>query len=240
VGVGFAPGDAASVQEKDAVLAALGALKAMKIAGLALDTAPVPYVGPSSIRDALGGRRAAALYVCRGLTSAVGEIRESAARARIATMSGSEAMTRSGLALAAFEEGGSGRMIVNLAAAKEQGLEFDAALLKLAIVLKGGQTAAPSLGPLFQSAEAAKARRLSGSEPAYPNRALIQGWEATLSANVFISAAGAVERIQFVETDKRFEETVRKAVNAWKFRPHLVEGKPVGTYTNLKFAFRLD
>jgi TonB family protein len=240
VGVAFAPQDAASVKEKEAVLAALGALRSMRIAGFALDFAAVPYAGPSSIEAALGGRRAAALYVCGGLASAVGEIRARAAAAKIATMSGSEAITRSGLAFAAFEEGGGGRMIVNLGAAKEQGLDLDAALLKLSIVLKGGEPAPAPSGPVFQSAEAAKERRIAGSEPAYPNRALIQGWEATLSANVFISPSGKVERIEFTETDKRFEEAVRKAVAAWKFRPELVGGKPVPTYTNLRFAFKLD
>lgn len=240
VGVAFAPGDAASMGERDAVLGALGALRSTKIAGLALDVAAVPYSGPASIGSALGNRRAAALYVCGGLDSSVGEIAARAAAAGIATMSGSEAMTRSGLAFAAFRDGGSGRMIVNLKAARAQGLDFDAALLKLAIVMKDGQ-AAPAAGePLFQTAEAVRQRRVKGSEPAYPNRALIQGWEATLAADVFISPAGKVERIEFTQTDERFEGAVRKAVTGWTFRPHVVGGNPVGTYTSLKFAFRLD
>jgi TonB family protein len=155
-------------------------------------------------------------------------------------MSGSEALTRGGLAFAAFAEGGSGRMIVNLEAAKEQGLDLDAAVLKLAVVIRvasGGIGQSPP--PVFQASEAVKKRRVSGSEPAYPNRALIQGWEATLTADVFISAEGVVERIRFIETDKNFEDTVKKAVTKWTFQPYLVGGQPVGTYTKMKFAFKL-
>jgi TonB family protein len=246
VGVAFAPGDAASAKEKAAVLAALGELKSVRIAGFALDFAAVPYSGPGSIQAALGGRRAAALYVCGGLAAAAGEIAGAAARDKIATMSGSEALTRGGLAFAAFAEGGSGRMIVNLLAAREQGLDLDAAVLKLAIVVRttpagkgGAPAAATPAGPVFQAPEAVRKRRVAGSEPSYPNRALIQGWEATLVANLFLSPAGTVERIEFVETDKNFEDAVKKAVAKWKFRPYLVGGVPVGTYTKMKFAFQL-
>jgi hypothetical protein len=136
VGVVFAPKDPASVKEKDAVLAALGALKALKVKGLALGFQAVPYTDPASIATTLGGRRAAALYVCGGLASAVGPITGLAARSKIATMSGSEPFTRSGLAFAAIEKGGKGQIIVNLKAAKEQGLDLDASLLNLAIVLR--------------------------------------------------------------------------------------------------------
>jgi hypothetical protein len=136
VAVLFSPGDDASVKEKDAVLAALGALKSLKIKGLALDFAAIPYQNAGALEGAVKVRRTASLYVCAGLASAVGDIKGLAARLKIATMSGSEPFTRSGLAFAAVEKDGKGQIIVNLDASKEQGLDLDAALLGLAVVLR--------------------------------------------------------------------------------------------------------
>jgi hypothetical protein len=136
VAVLFSPGDDASVKEKDEVLAALGALKSLKIKGLALDFSAIPYHGAGALEGAVKARRTASLYVCGGLDPAVGEIRGLAARLKIATMSGSEPFTRNGLAFAAFEKDGKGQIIVNLKSSKEQGLDLDAALLGLAIVLR--------------------------------------------------------------------------------------------------------
>ncbi len=136
VGVLFSPGDAASVKEKDAVIGALGALKALKVKGLTLDFAAVPYKDAASLKAALAARRTAGLYVCGGLTAAIGDIKGLAAQSKTATMSGSESFTQSGLAFAAVEKGGKGQIIVNLKASKDQGLDLDAALLGLAVVLR--------------------------------------------------------------------------------------------------------
>jgi hypothetical protein len=136
VAVLYSARDAASVKEKTQVLAALGALKALKIKGLSLDFVEVAYTGVDSVKNDLGGRRAAALYVCRGLASATAAIQRFAATSKIATMSGSEELTRGGLAFAAVEKGGKGEIVVNLKVAKGQGLDLDAALLSLAVVLR--------------------------------------------------------------------------------------------------------
>jgi protein TonB len=98
----------------------------------------------------------------------------------------------------------------------------------------------PPPKPIFQATEAASKRRISGSEPEYPYRARIQGWEATLIARVHISPSGTVERVEFVQTDPNFEDSVRKAVATWRFKPHVVDGKPVSTYTVMKFVFKLE
>jgi hypothetical protein len=136
VGVLYAPADRASVKEKDAMVAALGALKALKIKGYSLEFAAMPYKDAGALKAQAGLRRITALYVCSGLSSALGDVRAFAEGAKVATMSGSEAYTRAGLAFAAVEKGGKGEIIVNLKAAKSQGLDLDAALLRLAVVLR--------------------------------------------------------------------------------------------------------
>jgi hypothetical protein len=136
VAVLFAAKDRASVAEKDAVVAALGRLKALKVKGFSLDFAAVPYSAPAALETAMGARRAAAIYVCGGLAPALGDIKQLAAKEKIATMSASEPFTQGGLAFAAFQKDGKGQIIVNLKAAKAQGLDLDASLLRLAIVLR--------------------------------------------------------------------------------------------------------
>lgn len=136
IAVLFAPGDRASVEEKDEVIAALGGLKSLRIKGLGLDFHAIPYGGAAALEGALKGRRTAGLYVCGGLAAEVGRIRDVASRVKTATMSASEELTRNGLAFAAVEKGGKGQIIVNLDASKGQGLDLDAALLGLAVVLR--------------------------------------------------------------------------------------------------------
>jgi TonB family protein len=249
IAVVFRPDAKDSAVEKDEVLAALGGLGAFKIKGLSVAYAALPYSDPASLATGLGSRRVAAIYVCGGLADALGGIQKLAARSKIATMSGSEPFTEKGLAFAVVQKGGKTQIVVNLAAAKAQGLDLDASLLGIATVLRSGSAdsgsagdvadASSGEGPIFQPTEAAAQRRISGSEPEYPQRARIQEWEATLTARVFISPKGAVERLEFVQTDKNFEASVKRAVAAWKFKPYVVKGEPVGTYTVMKLVFKL-
>jgi hypothetical protein len=136
VAVLFAQQDRTSAAEKDAVVAALGKLKALKIKGFSLDFAAIPYTSPAALKTALGARRAAAMYVCGGLASSIGDLKGFAVTSKIATMSASEPFTRSGLAFAAIEKDGKGQIIVNLKVSKDQGLDLDASLLRLAVVIR--------------------------------------------------------------------------------------------------------
>jgi periplasmic protein TonB len=96
------------------------------------------------------------------------------------------------------------------------------------------------LKPVLQNLEVAKRRRMAGIEPEYPYRARLQGWEATLIARIHLSPTGEVERIDFVQTDPNFEDSVRKAILTWRFKPFVVDGKAVSTYFVQKFVFRLQ
>jgi TonB family protein len=242
IGVLFRAGAKSSVAEKDKILAALGGLSGLTIKGFGISYAAFPYPDAGSLNSSLGGRRAAAVYVCDGLGDAVGDIAEAAAQSKIATMSGSEPFTQSGLAFAVVDKGGKSQIVVNLSASKAQGLDLDASLLGIATVLRPGSgqgAASAASGPVFQSTEVAAKRKISGEEPQFPARARIQGWEATLTARVYIAPQGSVERIEFVQTDKNFEDAVKKAVKAWKYKPYVVDGTAVGTYTVMKFVFKL-
>lgn len=98
----------------------------------------------------------------------------------------------------------------------------------------------PPPKPVFRTTDDAKRERISGSDPVYPQRAQIQGWEGTLVVRIHIAPSGAVERLEFVKTDENFEETVRKAILSWRFKPRYIDGKAVSSYTVWRFVFKLQ
>lgn len=98
----------------------------------------------------------------------------------------------------------------------------------------------PPAAPVLQAMEIIKKRRIVGTEPEYPRMARAAGLEAVLMVKIFINPEGEVSEVQFLKTDKHFELAVRESIARWKFSPHMINGRPVGTYTVYKFVFRLD
>lgn len=132
----FNAGDGASAAEKDAVLSALQQLSSAKINGLELSADSLSYQGPAALQTGLTSGRVAALYVCAGLKGKLKEITGVTRAAKVATLSGSKAYAETGVAISAIEQAGAGKIIVNLPSAKAEGLKLDAALLRLATVLR--------------------------------------------------------------------------------------------------------
>jgi outer membrane biosynthesis protein TonB len=46
--------------------------------------------------------------------------------------------------------------------------------------------------------------------------------------------------MKFIKTHPHFEKVVREAIKTWKFSPHMINNRPIGTYTIYKFDFKLD
>ncbi len=98
----------------------------------------------------------------------------------------------------------------------------------------------PPPKPTYQAPDIIKKRRIAGSEPAYPRIARAAGLEATIIVKIFITPDGRVGEVKFLKTDKHFEKAVRQALASWKFSPHTINGRAVGTYTVYKFVFKLE
>jgi len=94
--------------------------------------------------------------------------------------------------------------------------------------------------PVYQRSAALRKRRVSGVDPAYPRIARQARIEATLVVKITLGPAGRVKDYRFLKTHEAFEKSVIEALKTWKFSPHLVNGKPVSTYTVYKFVFKLD
>jgi protein TonB len=98
----------------------------------------------------------------------------------------------------------------------------------------------PPPKPTYQAPEVVKKRRVAGADPAYPRIARAAGLEAVILVKIFITPEGQVGEIKFLRTDKHFEQAVRDALKSWKFSPHMINHRPVGTYTVYKFVFKLE
>lgn len=94
--------------------------------------------------------------------------------------------------------------------------------------------------PTFQSLEEVRKRRVAGADPEYPPAARAARLQAIVLVKVFISPTGEVESFNFLKTHEVFEPSVRAALKTWRFSPHTLGGRPVGTYTVYKFVFKLD
>ena len=55
-----------------------------------------------------------------------------------------------------------------------------------------------------------------------------------------ISPEGQITDIKVLQTHPAFEKSVRDALAAWRFKPHLVNGKPASVYTVLRFTFKIE
>ncbi len=94
--------------------------------------------------------------------------------------------------------------------------------------------------PTFQPVEILRKRRVVGVDPVYPPAAREAKLQAIVLVKIFISPTGEVENYTFLKTHEVFEPAVREAIKGWRFSPHTIGGRPVGTYTVYKFVFKLD
>jgi serine/threonine protein kinase, bacterial len=94
--------------------------------------------------------------------------------------------------------------------------------------------------PTFQPLEVLRKRRIAGGDPEYPAAAREAKLQAIVLVKIFVSPKGEVENYTFLKTHEVFEPAVREAIKSWRFAPHSINGRPVGTYTVYKFVFKLD
>lgn len=73
--------------------------------------------------------------------------------------------------------------------------------------------------------------------PHYPYRARMQGLEGEVIINATIDTKGNLTHIQVVQGAKILAESAVDAVKQWKYRPYMVDGKPVPVETRITVRF---
>jgi TonB family protein len=76
--------------------------------------------------------------------------------------------------------------------------------------------------------------------PAYPEAAKISGVEGNVVMQALISKEGTVKRLHVVEGDSRLRSAAEEAVYKWRYRPYVLQGRPVEVATTVTVKFNLD
>ena len=108
---------------------------------------------------------------------------------------------------------------------------------KLDLAFKGN---GPSMGQGGGGSSDGDALPLVRIEPVYPRRAAMEGKEGWVTLSFDITRTGAVTNVKVRDSKPKriFNSAARRALLKWKYKPKMVEGKPVnqvGKYVRLDF-----
>ncbi len=96
-------------------------------------------------------------------------------------------------------------------------------------------------GPINVTAEVTPPEKISGPDPRYTEIARKAGVEGVVILRVIINKQGTVESVKLLKKlGFGLDEEAVRAVKQWKFKPALLNGKPVAVYYNLTVHFRLQ
>lgn len=78
--------------------------------------------------------------------------------------------------------------------------------------------------------------------PVYPMRARRRGIEGSVSVSFIVDEEGNVRNITIVKAEPPdiFEDSVRRCISGWRFKPGTVDGMPVQTRVETVVRFELD
>jgi TonB family protein len=94
-------------------------------------------------------------------------------------------------------------------------------------------------GAVSVSATVAESGLVERVEPDYPDQARALGVQGTVVLEVHISPDGKVQDALVVQGSPLLTQASIAAVKQWRFKPHLVKGRPTAMQTNVTLNFRL-
>jgi protein TonB len=79
-------------------------------------------------------------------------------------------------------------------------------------------------------------------EPQWPREALIQGIEGWVRVEFTIREDGSVADARVIEAEPRriFDRAALRAIQRWRFRPRIVDGRPVERRATQTIEFNLE
>ena len=89
------------------------------------------------------------------------------------------------------------------------------------------------------SAAEAESNLISRVEPEYPGSARQAGIQGSVVLDVRIGLEGMVENVRMVSGPPELTTAAVDAVKQWRFRPHIVNGRPTEMRTTVRLTFRL-
>jgi TonB family protein len=98
------------------------------------------------------------------------------------------------------------------------------------------ETALPSIEPVPVPEAAERALALDQPAIAYPASA--KGQQGTVTLQVLIGRDGTVQDAKFLQGSLAFAKAAIDGVKPWKFKPYVMNGRPVSVQTNLTIGFK--
>ena len=101
---------------------------------------------------------------------------------------------------------------------------------------KAPEAALPSIEPV--AVTEATERTLLTDQPAITYPANAKGQQGTVILQVLVSRDGTVDDAKFFQGSLAFAKAAIDGVKQWKFKPYMMNGRPVSVQTNLTIGFR--
>lgn len=101
---------------------------------------------------------------------------------------------------------------------------------------------APAPAPPQKTAPSAASYAASNRKPVYPAMSRRNGEEGKVILRVLVKADGSAGEVQVRQSSgfPLLDEAARAAVQAWRFNPATVDGKPVDEWYQVPIPFKLD
>ena len=77
-------------------------------------------------------------------------------------------------------------------------------------------------------------------QPVYPHIAIVNRVQGTVHLNAVIASSGKLEELRVLSGHPMLAEAALDAVRQWKFRPYVLNGKPIDVQTEVIVKFSLD
>lgn len=133
----YRSGDRNSEAEHRRMITAINQLSGrVRVAGRPARAIGVAYTNRAALVGAMRSENAAAVFVCSGLGGSVADISGAAREAHTLSMSRDGDSVRSGLGVGLVERGAQVQLVVNLRAVEAEGARLDAAVLRLAELIR--------------------------------------------------------------------------------------------------------
>ena len=100
---------------------------------------------------------------------------------------------------------------------------------------KNPETALPSIEPVAVPESAERTLITAQSAIAYPDNA--RGQQGTVILQLLIGRDGSVQDAKFLQGSLAFARAAIDGVRAWKFKPYVMNGRPVSVQTQLTLSF---
>ena len=101
---------------------------------------------------------------------------------------------------------------------------------------KPAEAALPSIEPVELPEATARAQLTDQPAIAYPGSA--KGQQGTVVLQVLVGRDGTVQDAKFLQGSLAFARAAIDGVKQWKFKPYLMNGRPVSVQTNLTISFK--